>query len=577
MKKYLSFFLALTFLFGITVLPALAEGAHTITVQITGNGTVTPNEGGSALVNDGETATFTCTPAEDYYVSAISFNGNSVIVNQSGQYTTEPVTADGTLSVTFSEKVAERSVSTFSNVFYSGLAQSITFGTVAQAKGYDVLEYGILCSASDSNPTLDTPDVIKCPAKTPFNAKGQYGIELKNLLQTLPSSYYTRAYAIYGQNGEAAEPVYGSLSAQVDEVSFYPVTDIRYTGPVSTVNPDFDTTPVLIKKFKNGETLYPNAAVLKCDNLMPQYSGMPVISSFNPVAGTTPSDIKSAWYGSKGYKWLTFTIHKSATIRVFSEGVITPLKEAGYGYGYTQETTTENGGFYFSRLNSDWPNAEQSKMTHMYSRHFEVTPGEPQVIELPNAQNMASNKWGYVVMIDFDEPITPVIRPEITNVTYKGPEADGFDGTVRQGTLENGVPMYTNYTAVSAENLSGELKGLPYLYTANPVAGSAPQTVKDAWGNKLISWYTFDINKSATVCIYTDGASLEYGSDGYTKETSTTPYFQKKNNTEYKNMTTRYVKHFDVPEGETVTVSVPNAPWYGTTKWGHLVTVQFDQ
>ena len=41
-------------------------------------------------------------------------------------------------------------------------------------------------------------------------------------------------------------------------------------------------------------------------------------------------------------------------------------------------------------------------------------------------------------------------------------------------------------------------------------------------------------------------------------------------------MTTRYVKHFDVPEGETVTVSIPNAPWFGTAKWGHLVTVQFD-
>ena len=51
MKKCLSFFLALTFLFGITEAPSLAEGTHTITIQITGNGTVTPNEGGSALVN----------------------------------------------------------------------------------------------------------------------------------------------------------------------------------------------------------------------------------------------------------------------------------------------------------------------------------------------------------------------------------------------------------------------------------------------------------------------------------------------------------------------------------------------
>ena len=357
------------------------------------------------------------------------------------------------------------------------------------------------------------------------------------------------------------------------------VTNLKYLGPTNQDGAVFDGQPVYGTNFGNGKQLYTNYNNIVCNSLDPSLEGKDYIISFNPVAGTVPAFVKNVWYGSKGINWMSFDIRQSATIRVFTQGTIEALTWPAWGF----TANTAPNGLYFDRLNTDWPNADRSKMDRMYTKYVEASEDSPATVKLPNAPYTSASKWGYVVVIDFDESAAPPEPPvpdsgaKITNRTYKGPAADGFDGTVQQGTLENGVFMYTNYTTVTAENISGELKGLPYLYTANPIAGSAPQTIKDAWGNKLLSWYTFDINKSANIYIYTDGDSLAYGNDGYTKETASTPYFQKKNNDSYTNMTIRYVKHIDVPEGETVTVSVPNTPWFGTAKWGHLVVVDFDE
>lgn len=218
MKKTLSVALCLLMFFAATFgsLTVSAESC-TVAISIVGSGTADPYDNGSVTVESGTAQTFTFTPAEGYYLSEVKWNGVPVAVNSINQFTTPVIEADAELAVTFAETETTAGIQNFANAFYSGLAKSITFGTLLSlTPGTEGLtEYGILCHETDSNVTMETEGVRKYPAILPANNKGQFGIELDNSLGVIDSTYYTRAYAVY--NGET---IYAASTLEIDEAKY---------------------------------------------------------------------------------------------------------------------------------------------------------------------------------------------------------------------------------------------------------------------------------------------------------------------------------------------------------------------
>ena len=177
------------------------------------------------------------------------------------------------------------------------------------------------------------------------------------------------------------------------------VTNLKYLGPTNQDGTVFDGQPVYGTNFGNGKQLYTNYNNIVCNSLDPSLEGKDYIITFNPVAGTVPAFVKSTWFGGKGIDWLSFDIRQNATIRVFTQGAIDALTWPAWGF----TANTAPNGLYFDRLNTDWPNADRSKMDRMYTKYVEASEDSPATVKLPNAPYTNANKWGYVVVIDFDE------------------------------------------------------------------------------------------------------------------------------------------------------------------------------
>lgn len=204
-------------------------------------GTVEP--GSEVYVDANTTKTFTFNPAEGFILSKLVYNGNEVISNGSS-FTTQEVTADSTLEVTFSKLSAvEPSIDGISTVYMDVVTNNvpvkqestnglqvedndpslygsdgstaaptatekvnrfIIFGIVSPSTGVPGLEYGMIVLHNDLSfaTTVDEELVIggkgvnKYPSKTATTENGQYGISLSGTA-LIGGRYYARTYVQY--------------------------------------------------------------------------------------------------------------------------------------------------------------------------------------------------------------------------------------------------------------------------------------------------------------------------------------------------------------------------------------------
>ena len=184
---------------------------YTVTVTAGANGTASP--AGTNYVKGGTTFTVSLLPSNAYQVAELTFN-EVPVPGVSGSYTTNPITGDAVIAVTFEEKTAAPpEITTYANsfVYEEGQTGSVTFGKVVDGNGYTVEGYGILFSMTDSDPTLEK-GALQLAAKEPLSANGNFGVELVGQLLS-GKTYYTRAYVIY-KNTDSGETKteYGDVS-----------------------------------------------------------------------------------------------------------------------------------------------------------------------------------------------------------------------------------------------------------------------------------------------------------------------------------------------------------------------------
>ncbi len=173
---------------------------YSVIVTAGENGMVSPS--GEQYVKGGETFTVTVTPGEGYAIDFVKYNNTPVDVTADGTYTTPEITADALIDVAFALTEAPEEVKPATNVFIGKedtLPFGIAFATVSL--GDTLQEYGILFSEKELSLDAfkkDVEGVFTGKAVTAANAKGQYGIKFAGNLES--GTYYTRAYAVYGEN-----------------------------------------------------------------------------------------------------------------------------------------------------------------------------------------------------------------------------------------------------------------------------------------------------------------------------------------------------------------------------------------
>lgn len=192
------------------------ETTKNINVSVTGNGKV--NKPGNQDVAIGETFSVMVTPDEGYVIDYIKFNGNDVVANANGIYTTPEITEDSVIEVAFREINELPQVTSCMQVFAAtdeetGHPSAITFATVGAGADYEASEFGIVFSKTDETPTLEE-DGIKYQAVSK-NEFGQYGVKLYGTGLKADTTYYTAPYTIY-QSIHGKTVVYGAA------VSFTP-------------------------------------------------------------------------------------------------------------------------------------------------------------------------------------------------------------------------------------------------------------------------------------------------------------------------------------------------------------------
>lgn len=347
------------------------------------------------------------------------------------------------------------------------------------------------------------------------------------------------------------------------------ITDVKYAGGVGDVNVS------LVHSFEEGSPLYTNYEVYAAKNVHSSLAGNPYIISDNPIAGSMDSSVKALWQGEIT-DWITFKINKCATVKILTDG--DSLAYGNAGFKKSSEAAT-----WVELLNKDWPNAERTKRTVLYEKIVDVPKnGETVTVAIPNAPR-TSNKWGHIVVVDFDDeyvaPALPEIIPEVSNVLYIGPEGEGY--TVEAGEkLAVGNRAYTNYELVFGD-IEASMLGKNYIIMGSPNKADVPQTIKDGWDGSSRDWISFEINKSARIKVVTDGDTLKKCSSyGFNKSEAEIDYYistAQPAGDAHKSFSVMYYKDVEVPYGEKVTVKIPNAPtWSGSLKWGHFVIIDFD-
>lgn len=437
-----------------------------------------------------------------------------------------------------------------------------TFGSFDKSENPD--EVGVIVNGNEYSLSED----MFTWAKT----NGKFGIGIKDSENTLGNSYqvipYTKKDGVV-TSGEA-------ITVEKD----LPIRNLKYHG---IKDETLNTTPYLGNNLKTGTQIFTNMDVFLLDNVHAELKGEQYISIFNPNTSSVNNEIKNDWTSGPMREWFSFDLYKSAEIKIFTKDVFSELTNEKYGF--TENTTLENDGFWFSLKHKEWPNSEQQKFANMYSKPYVVEDGGCVRVSLPNLTTYGGLKhWGYFIVIDYldDEEISP----RITNVKYAGPEVEGVTyGFKLNHYLESDSERYvfTNNTDISFNNVDSSLEGNPYITMDNPKSASYNSEIASAWLGGKKDWITFEINSDATIKVITDGTAMDNCSEYGFKKADSKAYFDayllkdKANFSTYSNM---YYKKVEVEPGETVKVTVPNAPTWTTQttcKTAHVVVVDFER
>ena len=204
------------------------------------HGTVTPS--GDQFVKDGDTITLTITPETGYRIESVLYNGAEVpsgTTDETFIYETSPVTIHSAIEIIFAEippviPVLKHSEHVFNmyetielparneqgevtgTLIITG-PKGITFATLTNAAGYEIVEYGMLFSKTAAVPELNDGQSTKLKATASRNILGQYGMAFYGAGIREGETYYTRAYCIYQKEGEEQPGI-----VYADTVSFTP-------------------------------------------------------------------------------------------------------------------------------------------------------------------------------------------------------------------------------------------------------------------------------------------------------------------------------------------------------------------
>ncbi len=204
------------------------------------HGTVTPS--GDQFVKDGDTITLTITPETGYRIESVLYNGAEVpsgTTDETSIYETSPVTIHSAIEIIFAEippvipvlKHSEHVFNMYETIELPARNEQgevtgtltitgpkgITFATLTNAAGYEIVEYGMLFSKTAAVPELNDGQSTKLKATAPRNILGQYGMAFYGAGIREGETYYTRAYCIYQKEGEEQPGI-----VYADTVSFTP-------------------------------------------------------------------------------------------------------------------------------------------------------------------------------------------------------------------------------------------------------------------------------------------------------------------------------------------------------------------
>lgn len=435
-------------------------------------------------------------------------------------------------------------------------------------KSEDVDEVGV--SIGGTNYKLDDSKLQSA------KANGKFGIGIKDAGNTLGDSYSLTPYTKKGDEVTYGEPL--------TVAKYEPVRNLRYHGPADE---NTDTVPVLKDNFGTGTQIYTNVAVYSADNVHSLLKGDQYIFSFNPSSSTVSTEVKNAWSNGAVQEWISFDLYESATVRVFTKDNYT-MADTGLlnsKYGFTRNTTDENNGYYFSLLHSDYPTAEQTPFPYMFTKTVEIEEGGYERVSIPNLTTYGGlSHWGYFIVIDYagDEEISP----EITNVKYAGPEVEGvtYNVELKANITEDAEKtVYANNTAVTFADVDASIEGNPYIITDDVKGSTYNSEIASYWYGSARDWISFDINSDAVIKVIADGDTLKNCSNyGFAKADEMTYFngYLAEYGTVHTAYTTMYYKNVEVEPGETVTVTIPNAPTWttqSTCKRAHVVVVDFER
>jgi len=361
------------------------------------------------------------------------------------------------------------------------------------------------------------------------------------------------------------------------------LTGLKYKGALSDSESGdtyFDQ-PVKCKNFNENSKLFKDNDELTATAINENLVNCEYIIT-NRMKGSTNGVVKNSYGGQDSLDWYSFELKKSATVMIFPDSAYgDALSNASTDFIKSELTD----GSYFSLYNNTWNNIHSERKI-MYSKYITVPDGESVTVNIPNAPKKRNDVWAHLVLVDYGlNPLhkEATERGIVSDITYEGPSPDGVEyGVKYNAALSEGNAVWLNNSNVHFKNIHSEIVGKPYIIMDSVKGSSYNSQIASAWFGSATDWITFKINKSARIKVVTDGDTLKHcGSYGYTKATESVKYFDAYNtpwNTVHTEYNTMYYKDVEVPEGETVTVTIPNAPTWTTQsscKLPHVIIIDF--
>jgi len=361
------------------------------------------------------------------------------------------------------------------------------------------------------------------------------------------------------------------------------ISGLRYKGPLS--EPESGDTyfdqPVKNKGFNEGTKLFKDNTELTAHNINENLLNCDYIIT-NRMKGSTNNVVKKFHGGKESLDWYSFNLYESATVMIFPD--------SSYGDSMINAETDFikselSGSAYFSLYNNTWSNIH-SERNVMYSKYINVPEDGYVTVNIPNAPKRGSDVWAHIVLVDYEfNPLHKEAenRGIVSDTKYLGPIPAGTEyGIMYRSVLSEGSPVWVNNDNVHFKNIHSSIAGNPYIIMDSVKSSSYNSEIASAWLGGARDWVSFKINKSATIKVVTDGDTLKNcGAYGFTKATESVKYFDAYNtpwNAVHTSYNTMYYKDVEVPEGETVTVIVPNAPTWTTQttcKQPHVIVIDF--